>query len=344
MRKTISILCVIVLIFSCIPAAVADTGWQQAYLDILKETVIVWEPQVDDVAVENSYFVYDFEKDGTPELVVKTGTCEADYMLAVFSYRDGQAVRVGEIGAAHSSFYGDPVHGGLIQHQGHSGYAGAYRYRISGGEITFETLFEDNLYERLPDDPDAEYIPVTDVVPEAVPLTLVESYNPLGITHYDEICDCLTGSFPTAGSLSYPADDPSFYTKVISNGTAVFAAGTSRFANTPGFVSFRDLLKKDVAASWMSGDLIISDVLDADLNGDGKFECILSLTDQDGGSPIRFFLCEEGGVVYAYIQNYAYDSITVDDNGNFLLSSDYYQQRYRLIFENENSFLLMLPT
>ena len=92
MRKTISILCVIVLIFSCIPAAVADTGWQQAYLDILKETVIVWEPQVDDVAVENSYFVYDFDKDGIPELVVKTGTCEADYALAVFSYRDGQAV------------------------------------------------------------------------------------------------------------------------------------------------------------------------------------------------------------------------------------------------------------
>ena len=332
-----------VLLFSCIPYGSADNGWQQAYSDVLKETVALWEPQDDNTAVEYTYFVYDIDKDGTPELFVKTGTCEADYVLAIFSYHDSQALRIGEIGAAHSSFYGDPVHGGLIQHQGHSGYAGAYRYRISDGEITFEALFEDNLYTRLADDPDAEYIPVTDVIPEAVPLTLVESYNPLGITRYDEISNCLTGKFPTAGSLSYPADDPSFYTKVISNGTTVFATGTSRFANTPGYISFYDLLKKDVAAPWMSGDLIVTDVLDTDLNGDGKLECILSLTDQDGGSPIRFFLCEEDGIVYAYIQNYAYDSLTVDNFGNFLLSSDYYQQNYRLIFEKDNCFLLNLP-
>lgn len=344
MRKTFSVLCVIVLLFSCIPKAAADNGWQQAFLDVLKETVIVYEPQIDDISVENSYFVYDIDKDGIPELVVKTGTCEADYMAAVFSYQNEQAVRIGEIGAGHSSFYGDLVHGGLIIHQGHSGYASGWRYLLTNGQITSEQLFDDNLYERLADDPDADYMPVTDVVPDAVPLTLIESYNPLGITCYDEIYNCLRGSFTTtADSLSYPADDPSFYTNVVSNGTTVFAVGTSRFANSPGFVSFRDLLKKDVAASWMNGDLVITDVLYADLNGDSQLECILSLTEEDGGSPIRIFLCEKDGTVYAYIQNYAYDSIAVDDNGSFLLSSEYYQQRYRLIFEKENCFLLMLP-
>ena len=343
MKKILAILCAVILLLSCIPAGSADAGWQQAYLDVLKETVLVWEPQVDDIAVENSYFVYDIDMDGIPELVVKTGTCEADYMAAVFSYRDGQAVRIGELGAGHCSFYGDPVHGGLIIHWGHSGYAGAYRNYIKDGQITDETLFEDNLYIRLEDDPDAEYLPVTDFVPEAFPLTLVESYNPLGITHYDEICNCLSGQFPSAGYNSYPENDPSFYKKVISNGTTVVATGTDRFANSPGAVSFRDLLKKDVVASWMNEDLTITDILDADLNGDGKFECILSLTEASGGNPIRIFLSEEAGTVYAYIQNYAYNSLSMDDNGNFLLSSDYDQQRCRLIFERENSFLLSLP-
>ena len=121
------------------------------------------------------------------------------------------------------------------------------------------------------------------------------------------------------------------------------ATGTDRFANSPGAISFRDLLKKDVVASWMNEDLTITDILDADLNGDGKLECILSLTEVSGGSPIRIFLSEEAGTVYAYIQNYAYDSITVTADGNFLLSSEYYQQHCRLIFEEGNCFLLNLP-
>ena len=343
MKKIISVLCAVFLVCSCLPAGSADTGWQQAYLDVLKETVIVWEPQVDDVAVENSYFVYDIDKDGVPELIVKTGTCEADYMAAIFSYRDGQAFRIDEIGAGHSSFYGDPVNGGLIIHWGHSGYAGGYRYYITDDQTTFETLFEDNLYERLGDDPNAEYLPVTDFVPEAVPLTLVESYNPLGITHYDEICNCLNGYFPAAGTLSYPEGDPTFYTKIISNGTTVIASGTDRFANSPGTISFHDLMKKDVAASWMNGDLVITDVSDADLNGDGKLECILSLEEENGESPVRIFLSEDAGTVYAYIENYAYSSLSIDDSGNFLLSSEYYQQKCRLLFEKENCMLLTLP-
>ena len=343
MKKIRAILLSVILVFSCIPAGSADNGWQQAYLDVLKETVLVWEPQVDDIAVENSYFVYDIDMDGIPELVVKTGTCEADYMAAVFSCRDGQAVRIGELGAGHCSFYGDFVHGGLIIHWGHSGYAGAYRYNIKDGQITDEALFEDNLYTRLEDDPDADYLPVTDFVPEAFPLTLVESYNPLGITRYDEISSCLTGSLPVSATQFYPENDPDYYTKVISGGSMVIASGTSRFANSPGAVSFRDLLKKDVAASWMGGDLTITDVLYADLNGNAKLECVLTLTEESGGSHVRFFLSEENGTTYAYIQNYAYDSITVTADGSFLLSSEYYQQHCRLIFEKENCFLLNLP-
>ena len=51
MKKILAILCAVILVLSCIPAGSADAGWQQAYLDVLKETVLVWEPQVDDIAV-----------------------------------------------------------------------------------------------------------------------------------------------------------------------------------------------------------------------------------------------------------------------------------------------------
>ena len=343
MKKALSAFCSVILILSIwITASASDDSWQQAYLDVLQETVIVYEPQVEDISVENSYFVYDIDKDGIPELVVKTGTCEADYMAAVFSCRNGQAVRIGEVDAGHSSFYGDPIHGGLIIHQGHSGFASGWRYLLENGQIASEHLFDDNLYERLPDDPDAEYMPVTDAIPEAVPLTLIESCNPLGITHYEEIYACLTGSFPAANELSFPEDNPAFFTGVISNDVTVVASGTDRFSNTPGAVSFHSLLEKDVAVPWMEDDLIITGTMYLDLNRDGKLECILSLNEKNGGSPIRIFLSEENGTVYAYIQNYCYDNLIADNNGTFLLLSEFYQQRYHLVFEKEHCFLLML--
>ena len=62
-------------------SAAAENGWQEAYRGVLDELVRNRDPQYrNDVAIESSYLLYDVDKDGTPELIMKTGTCEADYM------------------------------------------------------------------------------------------------------------------------------------------------------------------------------------------------------------------------------------------------------------------------
>ena len=96
----------------------------------------------------------------------------------------------------------------------------------------------------------------------------------------------------------------------------------------------------------MSGDLEIREMQTADLNGDGQLECVLSLSTADGGNPMRFFLSEQDGTVYVYIENYTYDSMTVDGNGNLLTVSSYdpsYITRSRLVFDEAECFLLDLP-
>ena len=343
MKRIVFLLCTAILLSCfCVTASAADYGWQQAYLEILDDTLKAQEPKIDDVIIEYSYFVYDIDKDGIPELIVKTGTCEADYTAVVYGCQNGTSIRIGETHAGHSSFYGDPFGNGLIIHQGHMGYATIRRCIEESGQFSSETLLEEDLNMRLQYEPDAEYTPVSEVVAGAYPLTLVETYNPLPITQYDTVCSCLQGIYPSSDSVVFPEDDPSFYEKVISDNTPVIATGIDRFANSPHAIGFQSLLKKDIAANWMSGNLLIRDMLTADLNGDGKLECILNLSEEGSGDSLRFFLSEEDGTVYVYIQNYAYDTLSINEDGNILFTTEYYQQLYRLIFEKENCFLLML--
>ena len=347
MKKITAMICCMLLLLSCAVCAYAEeTPWKQAYKEILIESMTEWEQMRNDVTVEKSYTLWDIDKDEIPELLIKTGTCEADYAVKIYTMQDEKAVMIDTVGAGHSSFYGDGAGEGLIVHWGHMGYAEMYRYRLENGLLTDETLFEENLNIRLEEDPDASYVPVTDFIPEARYLTLVEADNPMLLDWYEQVLAYWNGQFPSAAAESFPDNDEGFFTRVISNSSPVVAVATDRFGNSPGAVSFRDLLRKDVASSWMSGDLEIREMQTADLNGDGQLECVLSLSTADGGNPMWFFLSEQDGTVYVYIENYTYDSMTVDGNGNLLTVSSYdpsYITRSRLVFDEAECFLLDLP-
>ena len=345
MKKLLPVLLAAVLLMSCTgSAAEASQPWQDAYTGILSEYTAKWGTTRNDAAVEFSYLLCDMDMDGVPELIVKTGTCEADYMVSVYTFRNGAAVKAGETGAGHSSFYGDSEGGGLIVHCGHMGFAYAMRYWLSEDGLSCEELFEDDLNSRLVEDPDAWYYPVADYVPGAYPLTLCETDKLLPLTHYEEICAYLAGNYPKADGIEFPNQDRDFYAKVILENKPVTAVPVDRFAGSPGAVRFQDLLKQNVAAPWMYGNLKIDSMQTADLNGDGRLECILELSEESGSSPMRFFLSEQDGTVYVYLQNYAYDGVSVDENGNLLVTSSYDSalSLYRLVFDRDASMLLAL--
>ena len=349
MRKVTRFLCVCLILASGLFAVQANAAaeapdWMPAYDGVLTEwkSRIPENPGEDDILPELSYLVYDIDKDGTPELLIKTGTCEADYHGAVYALRDGQAVQLGdELGLSHSSFYSDPGENGVILMAGHMGYAYAERISLTDANgYTMELLYEDDLNTRLEADPDADYVYPGDVISGSVYLTLCRADLTLPMTHYEEISRGLEGTWPSAAEKQYPNQDTAYFENLISGSGEVVAVTADGFTHSPGRITFPDLLKKDVVADWMQGDLSVLSAVPADLNGDGQLECFVAAS--DGSSEVRIILSEQDGQAYAYLMNYT-AGYEVDADGNIICSSPYYSYGYRLIFDGEQAFLLYLP-
>ena len=350
MKQFQRILCIcLILALGLLPvqatAEAENPVWMAAYEQILDG----WKSQIaaypaDSYSVpELSYLVYDIDKDGTPELVVKFGTCEADYRGAIYAFRDGQGVQVGEeFGLAHSSFYSDPGENGIIQMSGHMGYAYAVRISLADG-YTAEMLYEDDLNARMQENPDAnaDYVSPGDVIPGSVYLTLCRGDLTLPMTHYEEIGRFLEGARPESTEGQYPNQDPAFFDSLISGNGEVFAVTADGYTNSPGRIGFQDLLRKDVVTDWMQGDLSILSVTPADLDGDGQLECFIAASDS-GISEVLIILHEQDSTVYAYLINYT-EGYELEPDGTIFCNAPYYQVRYRLIFDGEQAFLLYLP-
>lgn len=316
-----------------VSASAEEPTWVKAYEQVLESRKIqISEEPAEYSTPELWYLVCDIDKDGTPEMIIKTGTCEADYHGGIYTFQNGRAFQIGEeLGLGHSSFYSDPGENGIILMYGHMGYASASRISIQDGYME-EPLYEDNLNERLQEEPDAVYVYPGDVIPGSVYLTLCRGNLTLPLTHYEEITRYLEVAH-------YPNNDPTFYSSLMTNNGEVFAVTGDGFTNSPGRIGFQDLLRQNVAANWMQGDLQILSASAADLNGDGQLECVLSAS--QGGSEMRIVLSEQDDVVYAYLMNYT-DGYELAPDGCFR-TTQYYITRSRLIFDGQQAFLLTLP-
>ncbi len=325
-------------------AAAEDApAWAEAYRAILERTVEQCANTLSEGGLNPSceYLVYDVDKDGTPELLIKIGTCEADYHGRLYTMGPNGPFQVGEdLGLGHSSFYSDPGENGIILMYGHMGYATALRIRIEDGYAE-DLLYEDNLNERLQTDPEAEYVYPDAMVPGAVPLTLCRAELSLPLTHYDEIQRCLSGESPVTDA-QYPQGDADYFEALIRDNGTVYAVTGDGFTNSPGYLFFQDLLREDVAAPYMEGDAALGVRSCGDLNGDGQFECLV-LLDIGPGIPIYCVLSEQEGTVYAYLLNYL-DDLCVEENGDLSVGHSWTEERdrARLIFDGPEAFLLWL--
>lgn len=147
---------------AALAASVNASDWESAYSSVLDEMKAA-APQDAVDSEDYSYLFYDIDKDGVPELITKTGTCEADYVGTVYYLRDGNVEKAGDFGLGHSAFYSDPDHNGVIVSTGHMGWSCATRYSLTDGRLTEDMFFEEEL--DIANDPDAEYTEVEDIVP-----------------------------------------------------------------------------------------------------------------------------------------------------------------------------------
>lgn len=108
---------------------------------------------LDDYVYENC--ILDIDDDGDYEFVLRQGTCEADYMLQIYTVENQAAVLLGEVGAGHSLFSQYPNHNGLIRETGHMGYESISLITIEDGqiietEISSRELGPDGVYVMVP--------------------------------------------------------------------------------------------------------------------------------------------------------------------------------------------------
>lgn len=89
------------------------------------------------------YYVYDINKDNLPELIIKRGTCEADYRYDVYTYTDYEAVYIGKLPGGHISVCGINESGILLYHA-HMGYEMIFEGTMDSNKISYKTIYEED--------------------------------------------------------------------------------------------------------------------------------------------------------------------------------------------------------
>lgn len=97
-----------------------------AYIQVLDEHS---QANAESEFFQCEYFLFDITGNGTPELWIKSGTCEADYTLYIYTYDNG-IKQIYEGGAGHSGFYAGENY--VIQMCAHMGYSTWYKITYNG--------------------------------------------------------------------------------------------------------------------------------------------------------------------------------------------------------------------
>ena len=94
------------------------------------------------------YYLFDADQDGTPELFVRRGTCEADYMFYVYTHNGEKAVHIGSFDGGHGGLC-TTRDGKLYREYAHMGVYGLCAVIWDGTGIVYnsDTLIEETISE-----------------------------------------------------------------------------------------------------------------------------------------------------------------------------------------------------
>ena len=124
-----------------------EEGYQEIYGPIIKKyaddyTYLIGSDYSDSWS---DYALFDITGNGSPELIISGGTCEADNFYDVYTIEDGAAKKIGNFQSRASSFYGESgtENGNLYFSWAHMGYTWAGKIVYDGSQITTEELFHE---------------------------------------------------------------------------------------------------------------------------------------------------------------------------------------------------------
>ena len=302
--------------------------WQKAFYQIILSVRGESEQLLDGKTISVpsvGYFIYDADDDGTPELFVKFGTCEADFFYKIYKFENNAAVEAVCSFCGHTSFYSMPEKG-FITSWAHMGYMGVSKVQYNGHELSGESVYEADLTQN---ENYAEYKNIYDIVPGAEHLTFVSTdvFLPL-ITYVNtpSTSDGLSDEEVKARSES-----------IINDGGNVFAATGDNYGETKGNVDFGTYLTKGYASPY--NDYKVAGYDFYDMNSDGQKECIIRVKnkefeDSDGSIIVLSF---QNGTAYVYSLNYTSASISFNADGSYTDNSEY-GAKHRFYFYKDEAF------
>ena len=82
------------------------------------------------------YYLTDYNNDGKADLIILTGTCEADAVYRVYTYRNGKLKRIGKLSGGHASLSAYPGTNGIVMIDQMMGYETIWRiYQRNGKTV-----------------------------------------------------------------------------------------------------------------------------------------------------------------------------------------------------------------
>lgn len=109
------------------------------------------------------YTFYDITEDGSPELIVKSGTCEADMLYTIYTVTDNEILNLGSVTASHSWGWGTD-NDGIVAFGLHMGQEWAYRIVFENGEVSEKIIYnidtsDDRILPEIETEPLEYYYP-----------------------------------------------------------------------------------------------------------------------------------------------------------------------------------------
>lgn len=332
-----------------------EEPWQTAYKELLmnlslgiyEENVPLYGYESDEAEYEqliqegmgvvDGYYLYDINKDGIPELIVKFGTCEADYNGHCYTFDGEKTVFLEEVGLGHAGLYTDPENNGVIYVWGHMGYQYMERRSLEGNGLLMEELFE----EDINDDPDAWYTEVSEIVPGAALLTEMRNVEELPVDTYAVWTENLTRSVPVTTIPDVSREE--LFLQTIYHDGMVTGISADGYGGSTGTCSFEEYLGPNMVSTYADSGMRVLCYAFVDMNEDGQEECVLQLGDKEdedaAGLDQWVILNEQDGNVYAYALNY-WEAYMLLENGTFTPAEDtrYYTEGFRILFDKEQCF------
>lgn len=328
--------------------------WKDAYKALMKELVngnfgedlpffgyLPGDPEYDQLMEYgygvNGYYLYDVDKDGVPELVVKFGTCEADFDGRLYLFDGENAVYAGEIPLGHSAMATCPAQNGIILNYGHMGAAYMQKISLVDGELIFEDLLE----ESLSDDPGDSYTLPGEVIPGADFLSLMKPGDTLPIDTY-EIWSANMNADIDATATADEMLEQRYLDTILHNGTVVGITADGYGGDT-GMCTMEEYLGPNMVNPYSDLGMVVEAYTCIDMNEDGTEECVLRLrgADQEEADDISgkwVVLSEQDGTMYAYCINYQM-TYTLLENGAFRPNDEFGTNNFRMLFDKDQCFL-----